>query len=247
MAECILETEKMIVLQAQLGDWDNLNHLLVCKESEKAVIVDPFFSEYWLDVCSSNGWELEQVWLTHSHWDHSKGIDGLRDKQVWVHRDESLRGWDGPSNREWVNTANTSVIQKIGSLEFEAHCTPGHTPGHMTFVGEGVVISGDCMFLGRCGRTDLFGGDVMSQRQSLKHLRSRLSELPGNWIVLPGHQYELSDGTNPTFITVESLLSDNEALNALDDDETWSSLEFLSFDDSLAEKARREKARLDVE
>jgi hypothetical protein len=57
----------------------------------------------------------------------------------------------------------------------------------------------------------------------------------------------LSDGTNPTFITVESLLSDNEALNALDDDETWSSLEFLSFDDSLAEKARREKARLDVE
>jgi hypothetical protein len=65
--------------------------------------------------------------------------------------------------------------------------------------------------------------------------------------VLPGHQYELSDGTNPTFITVEALLSDNEALNALDDDETWSSLEFLSFDDSLAEKARREKARLDVE
>jgi hypothetical protein len=63
--------------------------------------------------------------------------------------------------------------------------------------------------------------------------------------VLPGHQYELTDGTNPTFITVESLLSDNEALNALDDDETWNSLEFLSFDDSLAEKARREKARLE--
>ncbi|MFL2962300.1 MAG: MBL fold metallo-hydrolase [Candidatus Poseidoniaceae archaeon] len=247
MAECILETGKMVVLQAQLGDWDNLNHLLVCKQSKKAVIVDPFFSEYWLDVCSSNGWELEQVWLTHSHWDHSKGIDGLKDREVWVHRDESLRGWNGPSNREWVNAANTSVIQRIGFLELEAHCTPGHTPGHMTFIGEGVVISGDCMFLGRCGRTDLFGGDVISQRHSLKHLRSRLSQLPGDWIVLPGHQYELSDGTNPTFITVESLLSDNEALNALDDDDTWNSLEFLSFDDSLAEKARREKARLDVE
>ena len=65
--------------------------------------------------------------------------------------------------------------------------------------------------------------------------------------MLPGHQYELSDGTDPTFITVESLLSDNEALKALDDDETWNSLEFLSFDDSLAEKARREKARVDVE
>lgn len=245
MAECILETAKIIVLQAQLGDWDNLNHLLVCKESKKAVIVDPFFSDYWLEVCSSNGWELEQVWLTHSHWDHSKGVDGLIDCQIWVHCDESLRGWDGPSNQEWDNKANTSIKQKIGFLEFEAHCTPGHTPGHMTFIGEGVVISGDCMFLGRCGRTDLLGGDKLSQRSSLQYLRNRLSELPGDWIVLPGHQYELSDGSNPTYITVESLLCDNEALKALDNDELWDSLEFLSFDDSLAEKARRDISRID--
>ena len=247
MAECILETEKMLVLQAQLGDWDNLNHLLVCKNTKKAVIVDPFYSEYWLEICVNNDWELEQVWLTHSHWDHSKGVEGLKDKQVWVHCDESLRGWSGPSNHEWTNSANTSVIQKIGSLEIEAHCTPGHTPGHMTFIGEGVVISGDCMFLGRCGRTDLFGGDVISQRSSLMYLRDRLSQLPLDWIVLPGHQYELSDGSNPTFITVESLLEDNEALNALDNDGEWNSLDFLSFDDSLAEKARREKAKHDVE
>jgi glyoxylase-like metal-dependent hydrolase (beta-lactamase superfamily II) len=247
MVECILETEKMLVLQAQLGDWDNLNHLLVCKNTKKAVIVDPFYSEYWLEICVNNDWELEQVWLTHSHWDHSKGVEGLKDKQVWVHCDESLRGWSGPSNHEWTNSANTSVIQKIGSLEIEAHCTPGHTPGHMTFIGEGVVISGDCMFLGRCGRTDLFGGDVISQRSSLMYLRDRLSQLPLDWIVLPGHQYELSDGSNPTFITVESLLEDNEALNALDNDSEWNSLDFLSFDDSLAEKARREKAKHDVE
>jgi hydroxyacylglutathione hydrolase len=243
MAECILETEKMLVLQAQLGDWDNLNHLLVCKNTKKATIIDPFYSEYWLDVCTNNNWELEQVWLTHSHWDHSKGVEGLEDKQIWVHCDESLRGWKGPSNNEWVNSANTSVIQKIGSLEIEAHCTPGHTPGHMTFIGEGVVISGDCMFLGRCGRTDLLGGDVVSQRSSLKYLRDCLLQLPPDWIVLPGHQYELADGSNPTFITVESLLTGNEALNALDSDIKWNSLDFLSFDDSLAEKARREKAR----
>ena len=47
----------------------------------------------------------------------------------------------------------------------------------MTFIGEGVVVSGDCMFLGRCGRTDLFGGDVDSQRKSLIHLRKRLLDL----------------------------------------------------------------------
>ena len=73
-----------------------------------------------------------------------------------------------------------------------------------------------------------------------------MNDLPKDWLVLPGHQYQLLDGTNPTYITVEQLLSDNEALAALDDDEAWANLDFLAFDDSLAEKAR-EKARVQQE
>ena len=242
MADCIFESEKMLVFQAQLGEWDNLNHLLVCKKTNKAVIVDPFFSDYWLRICSDRGWELDEVWLTHTHWDHAKGVEGLKDKIVWVHEYETQRGWDGPSNREWSMEANNFVNQKIGELEFEAHCTPGHTPGHMVFIGEGVVVSGDCLFLGRCGRTDLFGGDSEAQRRSLHHLRTRLSVLPSNWIVLPGHIYPLEDGSNPTYTTVEKLLSNNEAIAAIDDDYAWNNLEFLAFDDDLAEKARRQRA-----
>jgi len=243
MADCILETDKMIVMQAQLGDWDNLNHLLVCKKTRIACIIDPFFEKYWIDVCENNSWSLEKVWLTHSHWDHSKGINGLTDREIWVHQKEALRGWDGPSNREWTNDNQTFTEAIIGELRFEAHCTPGHTPGHMTFIGEGVVISGDCMFLGRCGRTDLFGGDVNEQRKSLTYLRSIMQGLPDDWLVLPGHQYQMPDGSNPTYITLLELLENNQALLALDDDDAWESLDFLAFDDSLAEKARREKAR----
>jgi len=243
MANTILETSKMLVIQAQLGEWDNLNHLLVCKSTSSAAIIDPFFAKYWIEVCSDNGWTLSQVWLTHSHWDHSKGVEGLADREVWVHELEAERGWNGPSNHEWKNRENTPVIQRIGNLEIEVHHTPGHTPGHVTFIGEGVVVSGDCMFLGRCGRTDLFGGDAEAQRRSLIHLKERLNRAPKDWLVLPGHQYALSDGRNPTFITVGELLNDNEALNALHSDDAWHNLEFLSFDDSLAEKARREKAR----
>ena len=103
------------------------------------------------------------------------------------------------------------------------------------------------MFLGSCGRTDLFGGDVEAQRESLIASKRGLNQLPKEWLVLPGHQYQLSDGTNPTYITVEQLLSDNEALAALDDDEAWANLDFLAFDDSLAEKARRENARVQQE
>ena len=99
MANTIFETPKILVLQAQLGDWDNLNHLIVCKNTRNAVIVDPFFSEFWQEVCFRNNWTLSQVWLTHSHWDHSKGVQGLSDKQVWVHTFEK-EIWDGVSNNE---------------------------------------------------------------------------------------------------------------------------------------------------
>ena len=53
----------------------------------------------------------------------------------------------------------------------------------------------------------------------------------------------MPDGSNPTFTTVETLLNTNEAILALDDDDLWYSLDFLSFDDNLAEKARRQKAQ----
>jgi len=100
------------------------------------------------------------------------------------------------------------------------------------------------MFLGRCGRTDLFGGDVDEQRKSLTYLRSIMQGLPDDWLVLPGHQYQMPDGSNPTYITLRELLENNQALLALDDDATWESLDFLAFDDSLAEKALRDKARM---
>ena len=243
MLKTVLETEKILVLQAQLGEWDNLNHLIVCKKSNQAMIVDPFDGKYWLDICQERNWNLNQVWLTHSHWDHSKGIDELQSCDIWVHEKESERGWNGASNRTWTHEPLSFVIQKLGDLVFEIHCTPGHTPGHVTFVGEGVVISGDCIFLGRCGRTDLFGGDPLAQRKSLIYLRNRLSELNGDEIILPGHRYELADGSNPTFISISELLSNNEAILAIDDDSKWSKLPFLAFEDNLAEKARRQRAK----
>ena len=112
----------------------------------------------------------------------------------------------------------------------------------MTIIGNGVVITGDCLFLGRCGRTDLFGGDRNKQRKSLQYLRDFLLRLDTSYVVLPGHQYELSDGSNPTVLNLSEFMSNNEALNSIDNDSEWNSLPFLSFDDSLAEKARRQRA-----
>jgi len=239
----LVDDDDIAVLQAQLGGWDNLNHLIVCKRSKVALIIDPFDGDYWQQICHENSWNLTQAWLTHSHWDHCKGIGDLNDGvKIWVHELEEKRGWEGGDTDRWKHLPLTKIIQKIGELEFEIHCTPGHTPGHVTIIGNGLVVSGDCMFLGRCGRTDLFGGDVNMQRSSLQYLKGLLEKLQGNELVLPGHQYTLPDGSTPTTCTVSDLLTTNEALLAVDDKESFMQLEFLSFDDSLAERARRQKA-----
>ena len=242
MVERIIEDDEIIVLQEQLGEWDNLNHLVICKKTNEAAIIDPFSGKFWLEICRENNWNLNQVWLTHTHWDHCKGVPELEGCEIWAHEFEFERGWDGPRDHIWQNPPNTSVVQKLGNLSFEIHCTPGHTPGHTTIIGNGFVSSGDCLFLGRCGRTDLFGGDIKSQRKSLIYLKEQLQEVPANWLVLPGHQYPLQDGSNPTSLTVKQLLSNNEALMAVEDDDKWNSLSFLAFDDNMAEQARRRRA-----
>ena len=81
--------------------------------------------------------------------------------------------------------------------------------------------------------------------QSLIHLKNVLSEIPAEWLVLPGHLYQLENGSQPTYLSIAELLEENLALQAAGNEEAFMSLEFLAFDDSLAEKARRERARSD--
>lgn len=243
----IYDGGEILVMQAQLGEWDNLNHLIICKSTGKAAIVDPFSGTYWMDVCERHGFSLESVLLTHSHWDHTKGVEAISKEapnaRIWVHELESLRGWEGPDTNRWNNPPMTCTDFKLGELMFNIHCTPGHTPGHVTICGNGIVVSGDCLFLGRCGRTDLFGGDVETQHDSLVYLKSVLTDLPRDWLVLPGHQYAMSDGRNPTFLTVDELLKENAALRAAGNWTEFRKLEFLTFDDSLADQARRQSAQ----
>ena len=243
----VFETDKITVFQQQLGEWDNLNHLLVCKSSNKACIIDPFDGHYWFNFCQSQGFLLTDIWLTHSHWDHIKGVEELiqlisHEVIVRCHYLEQERGYQREGTMWWRHREFTEIIQQFGMLNFAIYCTPGHTPGHVVIIGNGVVVAGDCLFLESCGRTDLFGGDRDKQRKSLFYLRQILLELDGLCVVLPGHRYELSDGSNPMNLTLTEVMSINQALRAIDSDDDWNNLPFLSFDDDLAERAKRQRA-----
>jgi len=77
----------------------------------------------------------------------------------------------------------------------------------------------------------------------LRYLRDVLTTLNSTDIVLPGHQYALEDGTLPSMMDVGNLLLSNSAILAVDDDQAWDSLDFLAFDDSMAEKAKRQTSK----
>jgi glyoxylase-like metal-dependent hydrolase (beta-lactamase superfamily II) len=88
-----------------------------------------------------------------------------------------------------------------GRFEFEVRHVPGHSPGHVAFVGPGMALVGDVVFAGSVGRTDLPGGDG---RTLVESIETRLLTLPDDTVLYPGHGPETTVGherkTNP-FLT----------------------------------------------
>jgi hydroxyacylglutathione hydrolase len=145
------------------------------------------------------------VLVTHGHIDHVGGIDGLATQTVraYLHPDdvnmarhprEQLRALLGSSfateGGDLTTTDFTDLTDgqtlNLAEVAFNVLHTPGHTPGHCCFhVGEaGVLFSGDQLFQGSIGRTDLPGG---SYETLMKSMASRILPLPEETVVLPGH------------------------------------------------------------
>src|SRR5699024_8248132 len=104
---------------------------------------------------------------------------------VYIHEKEKLRPglperyfYGGPCQ----TYAEGDTVQ-VGSIPFRVLETPGHTAGSVTLVTSGVMLSGDTLFAGTCGRCDLPGGSIADMLASLR----RLGELEGDYQVLPGH------------------------------------------------------------
>jgi glyoxylase-like metal-dependent hydrolase (beta-lactamase superfamily II) len=101
---------------------------------------------------------------------------------------------------------------KLGDIDLDFILTPGHTPGSICIiVDEEAIITGDTLFSGDCGRTDLPGGNIT---QMFKTLREKIMTLPDNLIVYPGHDY----GDKP-FDTLGNQKRTNKTLIAKNLDE----------------------------
>lgn len=177
----------------------NFAYLLGDRRTGDAVVVDPAYRvDDLLDRLEADGMRLSGVLVTHYHPDHVGGsfgghqLEGVREVltrasvPVHVHEAEAagVRKVTGAGASDLALHEGGDRV-RVGEIEIELLHTPGHTPGSQCFLVDRMLVSGDTLFLDGCGRTDLPGSDPGQMYDSLQ----RLSTLPDDVAVFPGHRY----------------------------------------------------------
>jgi len=171
------------------------------ESSRTCALIDPAFdTRKILDEVKKGGYELTHIINTHCHSDHSAGnaaIMAATDAKLLIHELDAKRldkvlnrafsrllGGKG-SPRPDILLKDGDVIN-IGENTLKVIHTPGHTIGSICLCTDGNIFTGDTLFVGSVGRTDLPGGSI---KQLLKSIHEKIYSLPGNTTVWPGHDY----------------------------------------------------------
>lgn len=193
------ETSRPEVVCIVNGQFAQNCYLVADAASRECVVVDPGEdSRRILEEISRRGWRVTAIWLTHAHVDHILGVAAVREATgapVHLHpADRPL--YDGlPQQAQWMGLPAQAAPQPdhelraggrvgVGPHEFEVRHTPGHSPGSVSFIAPGIALTGDALFAGSVGRTDLPGGNGAAL---LSSIRRELLPLPDDTIVYSGH------------------------------------------------------------
>jgi hydroxyacylglutathione hydrolase len=186
------------------------NAFLVADDKLKqAVVIDPAWDGKLIaEEAARRGWQINEIWLTHAHFDHIAGAAGLvavvkPAPAVALHPDDlplyEMQG-GAPLFGMRIDPGPKPQIQltpghrlQVGAFAFQARHTPGHTSGHVIFycAQQKVVFCGDVIFRGSIGRTDLPGG---SYETLIHSIESQILTLPDETILYSGHGPETKVG-----------------------------------------------------
>lgn len=207
----------MRIVQIPNGVFAENCYLVVDEPAGACAIVDPGEEAgLILHKLKETGAKPVAIWLTHAHVDHVLGVPEIAEETgapVWLHPADRPLYDAVPEQAAWFGLTVPLALPAperqmvhgeqlhVGDLRFDVRHAPGHSPGSVCLLGPGVVFSGDVLFAGSIGRTDLPGGDFETLIASIER---ELLPLPDDTIVYSGHGPETTIGrerrTNP-FLT----------------------------------------------
>jgi len=191
----------MQIQQVKLSKMATFCYLVVDEASRTCALIDPAFdTDRLIALTADQGLTVTHIINTHNHSDHTAGnaavIAATGAKLYIHHRDAAalgkifnrgfsrLMGGKGSPPPDVLLEDNDAI--KIGAVTLNVIHTPGHTPGGICLHTEGHLFTGDTVFVGSAGRTDLPGG---SKRLLETSIATRICSLPGSTIIWPGHDY----------------------------------------------------------
>ncbi len=176
-------------------------YLIGDRNSRTCALIDPAFeTDRILEKARESGYRVTHLINTHAHSDHTAGngaIKAATGAQILIHELDAKRlekflnktfsrmlGGKG-SPKPDVLLKDNDIIN-VGEIHLSVLHTPGHTPGGICLHAAGHIFTGDTLFVGAVGRTDLPGGSL---KQLLTSIREKIYTLPADTIVWPGHDY----------------------------------------------------------
>ena len=172
----------MFIKQYKLGAMENFSYLIACDKTKLAAVIDP--QEDYGDIirdAQDEGLNIVMIIHTHGHADHTAGSRSLKDEvsaNIVMHEDDKDRFADADF---YIDEEGALML---GETALHIFHTPGHTPGGICIYHEKNLFTGDTLFAGDSGRTDLKGGDRPTLGASIRRI---MDELPGDTKVYPGH------------------------------------------------------------
>lgn len=176
-----------------VGELGTNCYILEDEDSKLAALIDPGDEAgRILAQVEKDGVQVKYILLTHGHYDHTTAVpelhEALPDAQIYIHQADS-HGAGGrlfplASQVDDLLLYDEGDTLTLGGLTIQVMNTPGHSLGSVVLKVGDVLFTGDTLFAGSCGRTDLRGGNYEQMLASLK----RLALLEGDYHVLPGHE-----------------------------------------------------------